>query len=72
MGKEYILRCEVQSDATGFVPTATISSGGAEVFAWRCPFSFSDESQAIVYGSDYGEVALDALRACDAGEKKIS
>jgi hypothetical protein len=63
MNPDFLMVCEVEPVEAGFVPTVRIVRGGEEVFFWRCSFAFSEESGALVYGKDYGEVALQALRA---------
>jgi len=63
MNAEFFMFCELDPVETGFVPTVRIILDGEEVFAWRCSFAFSDASRALVYGRDYGEVALQALKA---------
>jgi hypothetical protein len=62
MSDEFLIFCEAEPVDSGFVPTVRISRAGEDVFTWRCPFAFSEQSSALVYGRDYAEVALQALK----------
>jgi hypothetical protein len=62
MSDDFLTFCDAEPVDTGFVPTVRIARGGNDVFTWRCQFAFTDMASALVYGRDYAEVALAALK----------
>jgi hypothetical protein len=62
MSDDFFTFCDADQVGTGFIPTVRITQGGKDVFIWRCQFAFTDMASALIYGRDYAEVALAALK----------